>query len=135
MPFITISGTTNEHRIVRAQEGINDYLIGEWWKARTTLTKCLKQIPGDRPALRIFQARPPRARAVLSGQCSERPPPCHRPTFRCTAAKQCTRAGAAVASLRGAMLEVRTCARLQVIQDLKFTCPKDWHGFRELTSK
>jgi hypothetical protein len=33
------------------------------------------------------------------------------------------------------MLEVRTCAKLQVIQDLKFTCPKDWHGFRELTSK
>ena len=26
-------------------------------------------------------------------------------------------------------------ASLQVIQDRNFTCPKDWRGFRELTSK
>ena len=28
-----------------------------------------------------------------------------------------------------------TAVKWQVIQDLKFTCPKDWQGFRELTSK
>ena len=37
------------------QEAIQDYLLGEWRKARATLAKCLKQLPSDQPAKRIYK--------------------------------------------------------------------------------
>ena len=58
--YVLWAGRRRRERVT-CQDGINDYLIGEWRKARVTLSKCPKQMPGDRPALRIFQAREPSA--------------------------------------------------------------------------
>jgi hypothetical protein len=32
------------------EEGIEDYLAGDWRRARNALTRFLKQVPGDGPA-------------------------------------------------------------------------------------